>query len=190
MTRTILILALLVPAAALAQPARAPAPMQMKRGAPPTDEERAELRERVIRRIRTMRAVDIADILSLDEAQAIQLARRLAPYDEKRIELRLAMHESMKALKAAAHGDGDAVRNVADASRRIFDAQAELGQIQKREFEDLSKGLPPEKVARLAVYLHQFDKRIMKMAREVRHGRGGPGGPMGMPTPPPDWDED
>jgi hypothetical protein len=120
----------------------------------------------------------------------VQLSRRLSDFDTKRVELMMTMHERTKDLRAAAQGDTKVV--AINAAQQLFVAQVELANLAKREFDELSKGVPPDRLARLAVYLHEFDRRIGKMARQIRErGRmmGPPGAPMGG-TPPPDWDDE
>jgi hypothetical protein len=137
-------------------------------------EEQQARHQRMEQHMRTMRVVGLAEALNLDEAGALKLDAQMRPFDERRS----AIHEQMKAdrelLEKAADGDPAAAGQVDAALARIFDNGAKLEQINREMLEALSKGLPPQQKAKLAVFLATF-----KHALEMGHGGMGMG-PMGM----------
>jgi hypothetical protein len=152
------------------------------------ESERAERQER---RHRTMRVLGLAEELELDTAQALRLDETLRKFDERRRPLREQVRESARILRSAAEGDAAAASQVDAAAQRAFDARAQLAALDRELFQALSKDLPPQKKARLALFLarshgpghgpsfkmrdpfrEEMRQERREMRRRLRDGRG------------------
>jgi len=131
----------LLPFLALAAPAEAKA----DRG--------AERMERMERRERLRRVVGLAEALDLDTQQALRMDETLRKFDERRRPLLEQVRESALTLMRAADGDASALGQVDQASKQAFDARTQLAALDREMFQALSKDLPPQKKAELALFL-------------------------------------
>jgi hypothetical protein len=131
----------LLPFLALAAPAQ------------PEADRSAEQVERQERRERLRRVMGLAEALDLDTQQALRLDETLRKFDERRRPLLEQVRESALTLMRAADGDTSAQGQVDQASARAFDARAQLASLDREMFQALSKDLPPQKKARLALFL-------------------------------------
>lgn len=113
----------------------------------------AERQERSERRERLRRVMGLADELDLDTQQALRLDETLRKFDERRKPLMEQVRESALTLMRAADGDASAQGQVDQASQKAFDARAQLAALDREMFQALSKDLPSQKKARLALYL-------------------------------------
>ncbi len=134
---------------------------------PPSDDER----EAGMRKMHMLAVVGIADALGLSDAEALKLGDKLKAFEERRRPLREGMHEAMKTLKAAADGDAQALPQVDAAIAKVLDTRAQLAAIDKDLFQALGAGQPPEKRAKLALFLAKFHREAQQMRghREGRH---------------------
>lgn len=123
-----------------------------------TPEERAEHLEQRARSARMMYVVAISDALELNEAEALRLAEKLKGVEEKRRPLRQQMMESMRALHDAAEGDKAALGQVDVNVQRVLDGRAQMAAMDKELFQVLSKDLPPQKKAKLALVLARLNQ--------------------------------
>ena len=114
------------------------------------------------RRMRMMMVVGMAEAMSLSDADALKLAERIKGFDERRRPLRESMRESMKALKAAADGDAAALPNVDQNIARILDGRAQLAALDREMVTQVSRDLPPQKRAQLALFLAKFHREAMR----------------------------
>jgi hypothetical protein len=138
-----LLLALLAPALAMAQE-------------PPP-----EARGRMERRLRMARSLGLAEALDLDEAGTVRLNALMAPFDARRKALLEAVRGDVRTLRQAARrGDPKALAEVEGAVQRVFDARGAVLAIDREMFAALSKGMPPEQVARMALFFAQFRQRF------------------------------
>lgn len=144
--RMMVLSVVVVPFLALAAPAQAQP--QSDR-----DAERVERQERQERRERLRRVMGLADALDLDTQQALRLDDTLRKFDDKRRPLLEQVRESALTLMRAADGDASAQGQVDQASQRAFDARAQLAALDREMFQALSKDLPPQKKAKLALFL-------------------------------------
>jgi hypothetical protein len=163
------------------------------RAAPPGAPDRAT-REQVLKKIHTSFILELGEMLELDTPATIKLSERLQPYDSRRIQLRMDTWDAMEQLKKISKGkaEGDPV----ELARKIAKNRMQLAQVDSEELEELIKGLPPDKVAKAALFLAQYPRRIERMARDILQERmrdnpgEGPGAPPGPgPGGPPKWDE-
>jgi Spy/CpxP family protein refolding chaperone len=138
-----LLLALLAPALVLAQE-------------PPP-----EARGRMERRLRMARSLGLAEALDLDEAGTARLNALMAPFDARRKALLDTVRGDVRTLRQAARrGDPKALAEVEGAVQRVFDARGAVLSIDREMFAALSKGMPPEQVARMALFFAQFRQRF------------------------------
>ncbi len=180
MRKLILTLIAAVPLAALAAP-KAAGPG----GGPPGDE--TARMERMERRMRLARTLGLAEALDLNESQALKMQEAMSKFDERRKPLLRQMHDSMMTLRRAATGDETAQGQVDQAMARIFDARAQIQQVDREMFGTITKDLSPQKRARAAVFLSHFRGRFGRgpgMGAGWHGGRGmmrgpGPGGGPG-----------
>ncbi len=192
---------LLAPSLALAQGAPPPPP---KAPDAPTGrlEQSPEHWERMERRIRLARALGLAEALDLDEAQAAKMNDVMVSYDAKRKPLLEQIRGQVKVLRDAARparGSKDAKAPPADpklaaavdqAMAGIFDARSQLLALDREMLQTLSKGLGPEKKARMALFFARFRQKFgMEVLERRDHGPGGDWGGGGRPmqhpgTPP------
>ncbi len=121
--------------------------------AEPQGDRNAEREERQERRERLRRVMGLAEELDLDTPQALRLDDTLRKFDERRRPLLEQVRESALTLMRAADGDASAQGQVDQASQRAFEARAQLAALDREMFQALSKDLPPQKKARLALFL-------------------------------------
>lgn len=117
------------------------------------ESERLERLERKERRERMRLVLGLTEALELDTAQALKLDEALRQFDERRRPLMTQVRESARTLMLAAGGDAEAARQVDAASKQAFDARAQLVALDRELFQTLSKDLPPQKKAKLALFL-------------------------------------
>jgi hypothetical protein len=132
----------------------------------------AQWQERVERRLRMARTLGLAEALDLDEAGTARLNAAMAPYDARRKALLDGIRGDLRTLRQAARrNDPKALAGVDAAVLRLFDArQAALG-IDREMFAAVSKGMPPEQVARMALFFAKFRQRFGMEMPEPPGGR-------------------
>jgi hypothetical protein len=118
--------------------------------------------------MRVARVLGLAEELQLDSAQALKLDETLRKFDERRRPLREQVRESAATLERAAGGDSAAMNQVDQAAQRAFDARAQLTALDREMFQSLSKDLPPQKRAKLALFMARFDNRFTKFKHKYR----------------------
>jgi Spy/CpxP family protein refolding chaperone len=171
MRKLALALAVLLPAVALAHP-HGP-------GGPP-GQGRGEKGERSERRMRLARTLGLAEALDLDAEQALRLSDLLTRFDARRAAARKQLGDARLALRKAAQGEKATAQEVDQALRQIFEARAQLAQVDRETIDAIPKDLTPEKRARAALFLTRFQERSARM-RALRFGEEDEGlrGPRG-----------
>lgn len=140
----------------------------------------AEWRERVEKRLRLARSLGLAEALDLDEVGTARMNATMAPFDARRKALLDGIRADLKTLRQAARGGtGATPAAVEGAVSRVFDARQASLAIDREMFAALAKDLPPEKVARLALFFAKFRQRFGMELPDVPGGGPG-GGPGGM----------
>lgn len=173
--RRILAALVVCPMLALAQ-GNAPAAPQ-----PPGAPARPD-RTRMEERMRLARTLGLAEALDLDSAAALKLRDTLARFDGRREAAHKQLKDAREALRKIASGQQKASAADVDAAiARIFEARAQLQATDKEMLQAVTQNLPPEKRARAALFLGQFESRMHR--RVVRFREGGPG-PGGTPCAP------
>ncbi len=134
--------------------------------APP--EAKAEVEQDAERQWRMARVLGLAEELELDSSQALKLDETLRKFDERRRPLRQQVRESAEVLERAAAGDNASLSQVDQAAQRAFDARAQLTALDREMFQALSKDLPPQKRAKLALFLARFENRFSQFKHKLR----------------------
>lgn len=167
MRRTALVVALLLPLAALAAPPGPPP------GRGPGDE--GARRERMERRMRMARTLGLAEALDLSEAEALKVREVLGGYDARCAPLRAQVRESGDVVRRAARGDPAAQKGLDEALQKVREARSQLLAIHDEMFQSVTKGFTPERKARAALFLQRFQQRQGAFGRDMqmRGGRGG-----------------
>jgi len=158
MKRLILAVVLALPVAALATPPEGP-------GKDPAKKEKREERRRL------MRLMGLAEALDLSTADALRMDEAMRRFDERRRPLREQVSESARILERAAEGDSTAQAQVDQAIQRVFDARAQLANIDREMFNELSRGLGPQQRAKMAMFFARFDRKFKGMHRLMKKSR-------------------
>jgi hypothetical protein len=117
------------------------------------------------KRARLMRTLAIADALGLDDAGTLRLNAQLASYEERRQPLQQQLFAESQTLRRAARGDTTALGQVDGAIQKIFALKAQLEQLDRALFTELSAGLTPQKKAALALAMARLPEQMREMAR-------------------------
>jgi len=135
---------------------------------PPEAQARAEVEAEAEKQARLARVLGLAEELELDSQQALKLDETLRKFDERRRPLREQVRESADILERAADGDTAALSQVDQAAQRAFDARAQLAALDREMYQTLSRDLPPQKRAKLALFMARFDHKFMKFKHKFR----------------------
>lgn len=136
--------------------------------ADPNAQTQAEAEQQAEKQLRLARVLGLAEELELDSQQALKLDETLRKFDERRRPLREQVRESADILERAADGDNAALGQVEQAAQRAFDARAQLAALDREMYQSLSKDLPPQKRAKLALFMARFENRFSKFKNKFR----------------------
>jgi hypothetical protein len=93
----------------------------------------------------------------------------------------------VRVLRRASKGDSSQFAQVDATVNRLLDARSKVQTIDRQMYEELAKGLSPQRRAKLALVLARLPGDMRDLARRAKHGFGqwhhGQGGNGG---PPPD----
>lgn len=132
---------------------------------------------RIEERIKTMRAVALANRLGLDSATALKLNALMQTYDAKRADLRATLRQAMRTLKLAARQKSPDQKTVDDAVETVLETQSKIAALQEQEARELMDGLTPRQKARLVLFYRDFPREIRRLLRKAERLRP-------RPTPP------
>ncbi len=118
------------------------------------------------KRARLLRTLAIAEALELDDAATLKLRDRLVRFEEKRAPIHSQLLEQTVVLRRAAKGDTTAYAQVDSAIQRVLALRAQLEQLDRELFTELSSGLPPQKKARLALVMARLPQQMREMAQD------------------------
>ena len=121
------------------------------------------------KRARLMRTLAIADALELDDAATLKLRDRLNRFEDKRAPIQRQLFEETVVLRRAAKGDTTAFAQVDGAIQKVLALRAQLEQMDRDLFTELSTGLSPQKKARLALAMARLPQQMREMAQERGH---------------------
>lgn len=153
----------------------------------PNAQKAEKRRQKVLQRIRALRAERLSEALALDRATQDKLFPILESYDARFASLIRESHGLRREMHALLKsGASDAATNAAldRVIERMVVHQRELWNLQEARFRDVRKVLTPRQAATLFVVLPKIDRAIHRQVRRVLHGKGagkrghGPG-----PTP-------
>src|SRR5512146_955043 len=167
MRKLMLSIALMLPFAALAADPNPPA-----QAGQPTPEQRQEMR----RKIRELRQQEMIVRLGLNDAEAARVKAALDKVNQKRDAIRQEIRTNAVIVRDAARGDAAAQGKLDAAIGRLFDARAKMQALDRELFNEVSRGLDPQKKAKLAIAL----ARAHMGGKGGRFGHGGRFGGPGM----------
>jgi len=125
----------------------------------------------------------LTEFLELDEGRAAKLFPLLSGYDRKIAEKTGEKFEIMKKLKA--HFDDVAQipeNELVKMSKRLWEIDKEVAQLQAERFDAVSKILSPEETAKYSAFEIIFKEEVRKLLmRGRRQHRGGPAVPPPQP---------
>lgn len=191
--RLALVLASLLPLAAAAQPGPGPGPGdgpgpgygpgggrgsgRMMGGPEWRDPKRAKL----------ALVLGLAEVLELDDAQALKLRGVVDQFEARRQPILQQQRDAMKVIRGAAEGEKVDGAALDQAIARAFDARAQLQAVDREVVQTITKDLPPQKKARAVVFLHRFQRAMM--GKPGPEGRMGPRGRMPRMGPQRGWNQ-
>src|SRR5512140_322740 len=167
MRKSMLSMALMLPLAALAAN-----PTPPPQAGQPSPEQRQEMR----RKIRDLRQQEMIVRLGLSDAEAARVKAALDKANQKRDAIREEIRTNAVIVRDAARGDAAAQGKVDAAIGRLFDARAQMQALDRQLFDEVSRGLDPQKKAKLAIAL----ARAHMGGKGGRFGHGGRWGGQGM----------
>jgi Spy/CpxP family protein refolding chaperone len=126
----------------------------------------------------------LAEVLELDDAQALKLRSVIDQFETKRRPLQDQQREAMKVIRGAAEGEQAEAAAVDQALTKILDTRAQLLSLDRELVQGIVKDLPPQKKARALIFLARFHQRMMAKGPAGRLP-GRPGGPRAGPGPGP-----
>jgi len=128
-------------------------------------------KDRLKKRIRTMRAIVLVEELDLDEATAAKLMPILNKYDDQFAKLAKENADLRKeADDLAAKGDDKAIDKVVD---KLVANQRARWDLDEARFKEVRKVLTAKQAARILVVLPDIDRRILQGAQKaIRGGKG------------------
>jgi hypothetical protein len=148
----------LVPLGALAIPSEQPtARADARAGTAPDHPAAAAFSES---RLRLTRSLGLAVALDLDEDQAGRMRNLMAKYDVRCQALRRRHLEASRLVRRVAGGERATPDATDRAIREALDLEAQIGQVHREMFEELSNGLSPRQRARAAVFFAAFRDRF------------------------------
>ncbi len=150
---------LLLPVSAFAQ-AKSPAADPSKPN--------AKQRERVRERIEMMKMWKLTEALDLDEQTAQKLFPLLNTYEEQNRQLRqkrTGLIKQMQAEIGKEKADPAALKKLVDEFKKN---ELEITRSRNQQIDDISTVLSEEQVAKLIVFVPQFEKNVRNMMGEVR----------------------
>jgi hypothetical protein len=126
--------------------------------------------ERAQKQARMKRVLSLAEELELSEAQALKMSDTMRQFDERRQPLLQQVQTSARILRQAARGDASVNGQVEQAVQRVFEARTQLTALDRELYQALAKDLPPQKQARLAIFLarHEGAPKWKKGGRDER----------------------
>jgi hypothetical protein len=189
MRKTILSIALAAPLAVLAAPpGQGPGMgqgMEPGMGRGPGGHGRAGMdpearRAHMMKRMRMVRTIGLAEALDLSEAEALKARDAMSKFDDRRVALGKQMREVGETLRKAARGDAAAQKGVDEALKRQRDLRAQAQALSDEMFQAVTRDFTPERKAKAALFFHHLRGRMASHMMQLRGRGGGMGGRGGM----------
>lgn len=111
-------------------------------------------------RVRLTRLLGLAEALNLDDVEAAKMRDLMAKYDARCQAQRRRHYSLAQSVRRIANGEPAAPVQANAAIRNLFDLEAEVHQVHREMFDEISKGLSPQQRARAAVFLASFRERF------------------------------
>lgn len=141
-----------------------------------------EQRERVRKRIETLKMWKLTKALDLDEKTSAQLFPLLNKYDRRRVEIEEALRSGMNELKESLREKREAsLKNILE---KLEENHRAMQRINDEERGELKKILTIEQQARFIVFHQEFEQEIKRIIAEAR-GRHSEGPGKDLPERPP-----
>lgn len=141
-------------------------------------------RARLQQRIELMKMWKLTQALDLNEETAQKLFPVINQFDERERQLRMSRRDLIKQLReelAKETADPDAIRKLVDEVKKN---ELEMAQSHNQQLDEMSKILNEEQMAKLIVFVPQFERNIKQLMYDVRARRRQKGGSMGGPGNP------
>ncbi len=135
------------------------------------DEPSSEKREKIRKRIETLRMWKLTEALDLDEETSARLFPLLSKFDKQRAQLQQSIRKDMRELRRALRSQQDA--DFAGIVGRLETNHREMQRIKDEEFQELKTVLSPKQQAQLILFNMKFRNEMRKMIEESRGKRGG-----------------
>jgi hypothetical protein len=136
-------------------------------------QEMQQMWDKMIKMGRVARVLGLTEKLDLDSATALKMDEQIKKFDDQRVPLRKQLMESGAQIARAAHGDAAAQKDLDNSIKRALDARDRLANLDRDLYNQLSKGLPPQKKAQMALFLARFEMK--HRTRWMHHMMGGHG---------------
>ena len=139
---------------------------------PPTKQQR----DRVRKRIETVKMWKLTKALDLDEASSVKIFPILNRYDKRKADIHQDLREGMREMRRSLKENKTA--GLQNTLAMLEEKHRALQNINDEEWAELKKVLTVEQQAKLILFRHEFDREVHKLiadAKDRRHKRGGKG---------------
>ena len=139
---------------------------------PPTKQQR----DRVRKRIETLKMWKLTKALDLDEASSAKIFPVLNRYDKKKAEIHQDLRKGMREMKISLKENK--TEGLKNTLAMLEEKHRALQNINDEEWAELKKVLTVEQQAKLILFRHEFDREVHKLiadAKDRRPERGGKG---------------
>lgn len=126
-----------------------------------SDEKAEKKKDKLKKRLRTMRAVFLIDELELDETTAAKLMPILNKYDDEFAKL------AREAVDLRAKIDGAADTDLDDLIDDLVANQRSRWDLDEKRFKEVRKVLTRKQAARILIVLPEIDRRLLEGARKA-----------------------
>ena len=135
------------------------------------------MRQRFEKKVRMMRLLEVAEALDLSDAEALRFDQVMRKYDAKKQGYVQQIGEGVRVLRQASRGDASQFGQVNGTIDRLLDARAKIQAIDRQMYDELAKGLSPQRRAKLALVLARGHARSRpageaRLPRRVAAWRG------------------
>ena len=151
---------------------------------PPAGDPRTQeqLRHEVAERMRSLRALKIAETLALDQATSARLFPLLARYDQRKGALQKEgrdIKRELRAESAAATPNGAKLTSAVD---RLLANRGKRRALEEEKIREVRKVLTPVQQARLVLLLPRIERDYARRMRETARDDGRDVGRAGAPA--------
>jgi Spy/CpxP family protein refolding chaperone len=173
----VLTLALLLSAAASAQPMQPTTPPPAPWAGPAGN----KLRQKIARRIQLIRMSAIITALALNPKQAPKFFAVVNQFEVKLKKIRLSNHRIMAQLSQMVRSGKYAATKINTLAAQLMKNQIQIKQLELKRFQAVRKIITAQQLAKLLIALPRIERRIRRLIRRAqqRHRRGrGPNPPL------------